>query len=229
MYKAAFDRVAQSFSGSPYTGEFNVAREDYFRRTGKVFQDDPLFETRMTSFLEWYLLDRLLWDSGIPPVRLHRLKCRDMMDEGEVGILLSLETSVHSLFLMSGLDRNRYLVEDLRSGERMQVSERHAVPGAHRGDILDARIVTIGEESFFSDALWVHPADAGEFITAEAKAKRKEGEEEWRNFLFDLAYMKLKRERFEHVPTSQIYDWNLFARDRAETDRRSAHLSQGAE
>jgi hypothetical protein len=227
MYKATFDRVAQLFSKEPYTGEFNVAREDYFRRTGKVFQDDPIFEVRMTAFLEWYVLDRLLWDSGVPPVRLYRLKYKETLEEPEVRILEGLEKSVHSLFLLTGRDRDRYVIEDFRTKVRHHVSERHAIPGVHRGDILDARIVKIGGEVFFSDAVWIHPSDAAPFLEAESRKKREGDLDSWHAFLFDLAYMKLKRERFAHVPTAQIYDWALFARDRAETERRSTDLTAG--
>ena len=223
MYRATLDRVAQLFSAAPYNGEFNVAREDYFRRTGKVFQDGPMFESRMTAFLEWFLLERWLWDSGIPPIRLYRLKYSETLEEREVAILKSLEESIHSLFRLTSRDRECFSMEDLRTGQKHAVLERlHPLVGAHRGDILDARILQIGDEKFCSDALWIHPSDANSFIEAESKVRRGRDLDGWRSFLFDLAYMRLKRERYAHVPTNQIYDWGMFARDRAEMDRRSA-------
>lgn len=227
MYKAAFDRVAQLFSRAPYASEFDAARQDYFRRTGKVFQDEPVFECRMNAFLEWYLLDRLLWDSGIPPIRLYRLKHKETLEQREIDILLGLEQGLHSLFFLTGRERNRYVIEDFRTRKKYHVSERHTLPGVHRSDILDARIVQIGEPTLFSEALWVHPSDAAPFIVKESEKKRKEGLEAWRGFLLDLAYMKLKRERFAHVPTDQIYDWGMFQRDRSETERRSADAAAG--
>ena len=46
------------------------AREEYFERAGKVFDDDAeLFEGRMASFLEWYVLERPLRATALTPVR----------------------------------------------------------------------------------------------------------------------------------------------------------------
>jgi len=36
-----------------------LAKADYFRLTGEVFEDDKLFELRMASFLDYYLYDRV--------------------------------------------------------------------------------------------------------------------------------------------------------------------------
>ncbi|MFH1262594.1 MAG: hypothetical protein V1495_04000 [Pseudomonadota bacterium] len=227
MYKATLDRVAQIFSAEPYLGEFSIAREDYFRRTGKVFQDEPMFEIRMTACLEWYLLDRLLWDTGIPPIRLYRLKYRETLEERENEILVGLEKSIHSLFRVTGQGESRYVVEDLRTLESHEVSAQHPLAGVHRGDLLDARILELGDDRFFTDALWIHPSDAAPFITEEARKSREKGLETWETILMGLAYMKLKRERFSHVPTDQVYDWGMFERDRFETERRTVDAAGG--
>jgi hypothetical protein len=155
------------------------------------------------------------------------LKYKETLEARDLRALLGLEKSIHSLFLLSGWDRGRYAIQDLRTEESHHVSEHHAIPGLHRGDILDARIVTLGEEPTLSDAVWVHPSDSVPFIAGEAKKRRAGDIETWRSFLFDLAYMKLKGERYAHVETDKIYDWNMFQRDRAETERRSLDTPAG--
>ena len=53
------DRLAERYSAGEHKIEAMRAREEYFERAGKVFDDDAeLFEGRMASFLEWYVLER---------------------------------------------------------------------------------------------------------------------------------------------------------------------------
>lgn len=44
--------------------EFVVGKEEFFMRTGKVFFDDPVFENRMSYFVDWFLNERPLGPAG---------------------------------------------------------------------------------------------------------------------------------------------------------------------
>ena len=59
------------FATSPeYEEEVKQAKEEFFGRTGQVYEDDEAFETRMTLFLEWYLFDRKINGSDQTPFDL---------------------------------------------------------------------------------------------------------------------------------------------------------------
>jgi hypothetical protein len=59
MIHRLLDRLAERYSEREHKLEAMRAREEYFDRAGKVFDDDAeLFEGRMASFLEWYVLER---------------------------------------------------------------------------------------------------------------------------------------------------------------------------
>ena len=69
MIHRLLDRLAERYSEREHKLEAMRAREEYFDRAGKVFDDDTeLFEGRMASFLEWYVLDRPLAGIGLTPV-----------------------------------------------------------------------------------------------------------------------------------------------------------------
>src|SRR4051812_49836245 len=69
MIYPLLDRLAERYSEREHKLEAMRAREEYFDRAGKVFDDDAeLFEGRMASFLEWYVLDRPLAGAGLTPV-----------------------------------------------------------------------------------------------------------------------------------------------------------------
>ena len=54
--QALLDRVVTE--AAAHAGELVAAREEWDARTGKVFDDDPLYEERTAAFLEWYVLER---------------------------------------------------------------------------------------------------------------------------------------------------------------------------
>ena len=59
MIYALLDRLTERYSENEHRLEAMRAREEYFDRAGKVFDDDAeLFEGRMAAFLEWYVLER---------------------------------------------------------------------------------------------------------------------------------------------------------------------------
>jgi hypothetical protein len=65
MIYQLLDRLAERYSEREHKLEAMRAREEYFDRAGKVFDDDAeLFEGRMASFLEWYVLERPLGQNG---------------------------------------------------------------------------------------------------------------------------------------------------------------------
>jgi hypothetical protein len=205
MYKQLLERVAKYFTGDAYLPEFQAAREEYFQRTGKVFEDEPMFERRITAFLEWYLLDRILWDVGIPPVRLFALMFGDSLTEAEQHPIRQMQTTRHSLFSYEGRSGGRCLLRDLLENRLHKVSEHGPLPGIRKGDILDARLIELEGALQFCEAMWVHPSEGKAFILEELK-RRKDGPS-WspEEFLFDFAYVKLKRERYQHLPAREIY------------------------
>ena len=65
------ERLASDFAEGENKLEAMRAREEYFERAGKVFDDDgDLFETRMASFLEWYIIERGFRDGPPPALRV---------------------------------------------------------------------------------------------------------------------------------------------------------------
>ncbi|HLG19031.1 MAG TPA: hypothetical protein VI895_04340 [Bdellovibrionota bacterium] len=209
MYEKVLEPVIQRFTGERYLPELKVAREDYFRKSGKVHEEEPTFEMRMTSFLEWYMCDRPLWDSGVPPVRLYSEMFGETLSEEDRTILHGLERSIRSLFLMLNRKGERFRVKDLYDQTEYDVLERRTHVGINRNDIFETRILRVGNQAVFSDAMIVHPLEAHKYILGEATKQRASSRETFGKFLFDLAAKRLKCDRFKHVPASQIYSTEI--------------------
>jgi len=215
MFEPIFDLISEYFLQERYSAEFQSAREEYFYKTGKVFEDEPLFESRMASCFEWYLIDRCLWDTGIPPVRLYRLAFGKNLREEDQKALLSFEESTHSIFSFVKRKGSQVFLKECLSGKEFIVFDDQQ-PSIQEGDILDARLIYLGGKNVLTESMWVHPREALSFIKKEVKSKTFQNKEMYTAFLFDLAYMKLKKDRFSHVPFDQIYNWETLRKDKVE-------------
>ncbi len=207
MYKKAFDQIAQYFGTDRFSEELGKAQEDYFHQTGKVFEDEPSYEPRMNAFFEWFLLDRPLFDYGIPPVRLYRVTFAEKIDSAMRMELLAYEQSYRSIFTYRSHKDGRVEVKELREKETLSVSEKHNYSGIRKGDLLDARLVQFGEERVFTDSMWVHPSEVTVLVTRELK-KKEWSFHDYEQFMFRLAYMKWKHEKYSHASVKQIYNWD---------------------
>jgi hypothetical protein len=203
------DRLAAEYAGEPYQSEIALAREDYFNRAGKVFEDDAeLFEGRMASFLEWYVIERPLQGGAPPALRaLERANQAAVADEDALAqrrVLAALATSHRSLFDLATVAGDTVEMEDLLGGARFKVVERRSTIGFEVGDLVEARLVWDGARVVFTKTLLFHPRDArAEAMTAidAALAKGTPRAE----IMFHLSRMHVRWHRHGHVNAARVY------------------------
>jgi hypothetical protein len=201
------DRLAAEFSEEPHRAEIAAAREDYFTRSGKVFEDDAeLYERRAASFLEWYVIERPL-SGGPPPVvrALARALGSDSdADRASRRPLAWLAASHRSLFDLAVVNENTVELEDLLGGARFLVHERRSTVGFEVGDLVEARICWEGRKVVFGKTFLFHPRDArAEAVAAaESAVSRGDGRDE---VLFHLARLHVRWARQGHVGAARVY------------------------
>jgi hypothetical protein len=197
------DRLTDRFSAGEHKLTAMRAREEYFERAGKVFDDDAeLFDGRMASFLEWYVLERPFAD-GAPPV-IRALADARGWSEGERRGLAQLASSHHSLFELYGVADHVLDVEDVVGGARFQVVERRKTLGFSPGDLFEARVVWDGATPVFGRTFLFHPPDAREVVLdwVEGAVERGVTREE---ILFTLSRHHIRWHRLGHTGAAKIY------------------------
>ena len=204
MIYRLLDRLAERYSEKEHKLEAMRAREEYFDRAGKVFDDDAeLFEGRMASFLEWYVLERPLAGIGLPPVAcaIEEGVARPADERRTLAALASSHRSVFELFTVDGevLD-----VEDLIGGARFAVRERRKPLGMTVGDIFEARVVWDGDTVVFGRTFLFHPPDAREVVLewVERAVATNVAREE---ILFHLSRQHIRWHRHGHVGAAKVY------------------------
>jgi len=197
------DRLVERYSAGEHKLTAMRAREEYFERAGKVFDDDAeLFDGRMASFLEWYVLERP-FEGGPPPV-VRALGEPRGFTPGERSGLASLASSHHGLFELYSVAGHVLDVEDLVGGARFQVIERRKTIGFSPGDLFEARVVWDGETPVFGRTFLFHPPDAREVALdwVEGAVERGVARDE---ILFHLSRNHIRWHRLGYTGAAKIY------------------------
>ncbi|HVZ71653.1 MAG TPA: hypothetical protein VHJ20_04700 [Polyangia bacterium] len=197
------DRLAERFSSGPLKLAAMRAREQFFERAGKVFDDDAeLFEGRMASFLEWYVLERPQDNGGVRPVEA--ALAEPGWSAAERRGLASLASSHRSLFELAGVAEHVLDVEDLIGGARFQVTERRKTLGFQTGDLFEARVIWDGTTPIFGRTFLFHPPDARAVVLdwVDRAVERGTARED---ILFHLSRSHIRWHRLGHLGAAKIY------------------------
>ncbi len=198
------DELASEFAGWSQHTEVASAREDYFTRSGKVFEDDAeLYEARTIAFLEWYVLERPL-TLGVPPVVAALQEGAASHSPERVQALACLASSHRSLFDIAHVDGNIIELEDVLGGARFRVTERRSTIGFEVGAIVEARVVWDGEQPVFAKTFLFHPRDARSEILDLVDGALAAGTE-LDEIMFRLANLYLRWHRYGHSNAVRIY------------------------
>ena len=197
------DRLAERYSAGENKIEAMRAREEYFERAGKVFDDDAeLFEGRMAAFLEWYVLERPFRGGAAPAVQL--LDDDRSLSAEERRTLALVAASHRSLFELHEINDRVMDLEDVLGGARFAVLERRNTIGFGRGDLFEARLISDGATVVFGKTFIFHPADARDVALdwVDAALDRGVARDE---ILFHLARRHIRWHRFGHIGAAKIY------------------------
>lgn len=209
LIHSLLDELAARYGGPDYKSEIASAREDYFTRSGKVFEDDAeVHEARTVAFLEWYVIERPLAGgvTPVPPV-IDALKKQPMDTADDISraeALACLATSHRSLFDIAHVDGNAVELEDILGGARFKVAERRSTIGFEVGAIVEARVVWEGQNPVFAKTFLFHPRDARTEILDVVDASLAAGTHR-DEIMFHLAQLYLRWHRHGHTNAARIY------------------------
>jgi hypothetical protein len=199
MFEKYLEQVIEEFTTGEYYREVFNAKEEYFEKTGKVFEDDPEFEQRMHIFIDWYLFDRDLPGVDLPPIKYYFRKNKDLFSNEDLNIYKDLCATIHSIFRLKRLAffSDGLVVVDLFSGQSYKVNDPNLNWGFTKGDIFEARVIPFKGTCEFSRGFCFHPGEMEGFILGEIKKVRYHEKKRQTKLILQLSAMKLKHNRFD--------------------------------
>jgi hypothetical protein len=215
MIYALLDRLTERYSENEHRLEAMRAREEYFDRAGKVFDDDAeLFEGRMASFLEWYVLERPAAGLGGKAPIAHALEAAAKSSPAERRTLAHLASSHRSLFQLAESADRVLEIDDLVGGARFSVLERRNTAGVAPGDVFEARIIwdasgeagpeRAGERAIFGRTFLFHPPDARDVVLEWVDRAVQQGTRR-EEILFHLSRQYVRWHRLGHIGAAKVY------------------------
>jgi hypothetical protein len=202
------ERLVARYGAEPHGAEAAAAREEYFAMAGRIFEDDgELFETRMASFLEWYVLERPFAGKTATPALCWLESDGQALAAAERQALAYVASSHRSLFEVENVQPGEISVRDLIGGARFAVSERRSTIGFHPGDILEGRVIACAHGVLFGKAFLFHPRDAREQMLALVEAGSASGATR-DAMVFQLSRLHLRWHRQRHIGAARVYgEW----------------------
>jgi hypothetical protein len=192
---AAIDALIERFGQAP---EIVPARDEWMARTGRVFEEDDLYENRTVAFLEWFVLERPLRD-GKTPVEIA------LDDEEDRDALRAWARSHRSVFEVLRLGETDVVLADLIGGGRFGVDERRRLHGVAPGDVIEARLVGWRERVRFGRTFDFHPPGTRESIVGQIQ--RLVGAKTPRAEILDaIAALHVRALRYKHVAAAKVYE-----------------------
>lgn len=163
-----------------------VAKEEYQKLSGPLFQDDKSYESRMGLFLEWYTLYYRFPHSGKIPVMEYIEKKRNQLDDAKTSELETMTHSLHGIFQVTQLS-NRYIgVHELFEDKEFRVNETQGDLFFNKKDLFEGNLFSLlgnspfpmRDDNVFTGNFVYHPPTVFKFLRSKIKAIRaieKEG------------------------------------------------------
>jgi hypothetical protein len=206
-YPTLLDSLFALASTEERKPEVLVAKAEYFRLTGEVFEDDRTFEMRMACFLDYFVFHHRPASSGRTAAEeLHAAKLA--AGAPEVATFEAFTKTIHGLFEVRKIGPGFVRLRELFTGVDHDVTERRTVAGLQKGDVFEARLIPLEGGLVFSPAFCFHPREAVKSIKREVKRrKKKEPERPAEELVWEAAKRAMKVDRYRQIAVEKIYDF----------------------
>lgn len=200
-----FEEALKTFTAEAFRPALLEAKELYFSQTGKVDEEDEDFETRMSSFNEWYLFDYVPGDNQMTFMKqfINDYTGSSELEQAFANVSFSLFEYRGKSF--SGKD----VLADFLAAKKMKLSKTHQSLPVLKGDLFIARILQFSGESYLLGAISIVPNGAKKMLSKEAKRVRKlDSLDEKNRFLLEVEKKKSKWKHYGHVEVTKIFQFN---------------------
>ena len=169
MFKETLEQLFEFVAQHIPSEYIMIAKKEYQKTAGEIYEDDKSYNTRMVLFLEWYLLDH--YEPGT-----RRTILENIIDDHSSAWTLDrreackdISNNIQALFEIKKVRDNSVTVLDLFSDEKYLVEEEDSKLVFRKNDIFQGRIFPHQDKYFFSGYFCFHPNKTQRYIKGEAK------------------------------------------------------------
>jgi hypothetical protein len=198
------DQLVVYFTQAPFDKEVAEAKNQFFDQAGSG-DDINQFELRMSQFLDWYLFSRDLSDVQVRPVDWIIESPPNWMTPEMLDFCRALTRIQHSLFEFIKIRNRDVYLKNLFTGKKVVLRDSPVSVGFSNEEIIEARLVPIGDNFHFTKGFCFHPQEAKKFILKEIKKVKQLEQSEHDALMMKLLKMRYKHEQYAHIRIDYIY------------------------
>ena len=169
MLKDDLDHLIQIATSDPYSSDALVARKEYQKSAGEVYEDDKSYESQMALFLEWYIFDRVDPAGGRTILETIVDKGRENLAPNFLKIFDGFVSNIHSLFAVKKIREHSIKVVNLFDNEQYEVIEPVVKLLFSKNDLFEGRLLPYDNSYHFTGSFCFHPENSKKFIRREIK------------------------------------------------------------
>ena len=162
-------RIAESYNPD----EISEIKKNYQTLSGAIFDDDRSYESRLASFLEWFVLERIIPDSTETALELFIRTNRDSTPPELLRIYKDFTKSIHGIFILKKFADDAVTVHNLLDDKKYKVSEAYGKSIFQKNDVFEGRIFPHFDKIHFTGSFWFHPPKSTGFIKSKIKILRR--------------------------------------------------------
>ena len=168
MIKDSIEYLIKIATNPPYSNNLMVARQEYQKYAGDIFDDDKFYENQMALFLEWYIFDRIepAQDQTVLEIIINNEKGASLGPQKNINVFIS---HIHGLFIIKKKKEDYVKVINLFDNEQYKVVEPSGKLYFSKNSIFEGRLLPYGNTYYFTGNFCFHPADSKKFIKSETK------------------------------------------------------------
>ncbi len=209
MFDELIEQLVQYFSKAPYQEDFARAKSMYSKTIGTVVEEHACFDTWISGFFEWYLIDYKMVKIGIPPVYLYQRVFADTLDPKEMEFLHDMEKSYLHLLKIQSVSGQKIKALNLYDKTSVEFVSHENTALVQRGDYLVTRIMYSKQKTTSFGVMWHLSGEISPIVSKKLDQIKTPLDQE--NFLYELIKRKTQSEVYSHVPLDQIFGWKTNA------------------
>ena len=168
MIKDSLEHLIKIATAAPFSNDLLVARKEYQKYAGDIFEDDKSYESQMALFLEWYIFERIdpIHDQTVLEVIINNEK------EVSPHLLKNIRkftSNIHGLFIIKKVRGHSIRVINLFDDEQHDVVGSSNKFYFSKGTMFEGRLLPHEDSCYFTGNFCFHPEGSKKFIKSEIK------------------------------------------------------------
>ena len=168
MIKDSLEHLIKIATDAPFSNDLLVARKEYQKYAGDIFEDDKSYESQMALFLEWYIFERRdpIHDQTVLEVIINNEK------EVPPHLLKNIRkftSNIHGLFIIKKIRGHSIRVINLFDDEKYDVVGSSNKFSFSKGNVFEGRLLSHEDSYYFTGNFCFHPEGSKKFIKSEIK------------------------------------------------------------